>query len=294
VAVPARARVPAFTVAADPRPKRAAGLHTAGWTALKEILAMARQFDRPAAGKEKKECAALIELNLAKDGAKKAKWGSKWVVLYSGPKPRLEWYKNEKACKPGKEEATLSLLDAMKRPGSMAEIGEHEVTLPKIAEASRDFMRAFSACAHGSGDLLIMGLSELKEPGAGPSPMVANVKSGGDVNAENAGKAVEEFTNAIIAPALEAAGVLLPAEELGALCGTLVANLTVSPATDVLLGNGASASMYQNKYIVAIGPGQVRVGLYPIVTLQHRSTTLYQVSYQIQYLFFESDNRILP
>jgi hypothetical protein len=39
---------------------------------------------------------------------------------------------------------------------------------------------------------------------------------------------------------------------------------------------------------------KVRVGLYPIVTLQYSSTTLYQVSYHIQYLFFESDNRTLP
>jgi hypothetical protein len=29
-----------------------------------------------------------------------------------------------------------------------------------------------------------------------------------------------------------------------------------------------------------------RVGLYPIVTFQYSSTTLYQVSYHIQYLFF--------
>ena len=40
-------------------------------------------------------------------------------------------------------------------------------------------------------------------------------------------------------------------------------------------------------------PGVV-VGLYPIVTFQYRSTTLYKVSYHIQYLFFESDNRMLP
>jgi len=39
---------------------------------------------------------------------------------------------------------------------------------------------------------------------------------------------------------------------------------------------------------------KVRVGLYPIVTLHVISATLYQVSYHIQYLFFESDNRTLP
>jgi hypothetical protein len=35
-----------------------------------------------------------------------------------------------------------------------------------------------------------------------------------------------------------------------------------------------------------------RLGLYPIVTLQCSSTTVYQVSYHIQSLFFESDNRM--
>jgi hypothetical protein len=30
----------------------------------------------------------------------------------------------------------------------------------------------------------------------------------------------------------------------------------------------------------------LRVGLYPIVTFQYSSTTLYQVSYHIRYLFF--------
>jgi hypothetical protein len=31
---------------------------------------------------------------------------------------------------------------------------------------------------------------------------------------------------------------------------------------------------------------EVRLGIYPIVTFQYSSTTLYQVSYHIQYLFF--------
>ena len=33
-------------------------------------------------------------------------------------------------------------------------------------------------------------------------------------------------------------------------------------------------------------PPGVAVGLYPIVTFQYSSTTLYQVSYHIRYLFF--------
>jgi hypothetical protein len=33
-------------------------------------------------------------------------------------------------------------------------------------------------------------------------------------------------------------------------------------------------------------PAAVDIGLYPIVTFQYSSATLYQVSYHIQYLFF--------
>jgi hypothetical protein len=37
-----------------------------------------------------------------------------------------------------------------------------------------------------------------------------------------------------------------------------------------------------------------QVGLYPTVTFQYSPTTLYQVSCHTQYLFFESDGRVLP
>jgi hypothetical protein len=40
--------------------------------------------------------------------------------------------------------------------------------------------------------------------------------------------------------------------------------------------------------------GQLHLGSYPIVTSQHSSTTLYQFSYHLRYLFFYSDNRIHP
>ena len=38
--------------------------------------------------------------------------------------------------------------------------------------------------------------------------------------------------------------------------------------------------------VATAAPGTAMLGLYPIVTMQHRSTTLYHVSYQIQYLSF--------
>ena len=39
---------------------------------------------------------------------------------------------------------------------------------------------------------------------------------------------------------------------------------------------------------------QVLLGLYPVVTSQHRSTTVYQVSYRSRSLLFESGDRISP
>ena len=113
-------------------------------------MSSARQFDRssvPVAtvGKE-----GLIELNLAKPGAKKAAWKSKYVVVKPGAAPELPWFKNEKS-KGGKAEGVLALHDTTTRPGSFAELGQFESTLPAVKEMHRDFSRAFSACAGGSG-----------------------------------------------------------------------------------------------------------------------------------------------
>jgi hypothetical protein len=47
-------------------------------------------------------------------------------------------------------------------------------------------------------------------------------------------------------------------------------------------------------FVTLQGVGWALLGQYPIVTFQYSSTTLYQVSYHIQSLFFESDNRIYP
>jgi hypothetical protein len=47
----------------------------------------------------------------------------------------------------------------------------------------------------------------------------------------------------------------------------------------------AQVELLDGAWFAAAG-GVARVGLYPIATLQYSSTTLYQVSYHIQYLFF--------
>jgi hypothetical protein len=44
----------------------------------------------------------------------------------------------------------------------------------------------------------------------------------------------------------------------------------------------------------AVAASTVILGLYPIATSQHSSTTVYQVSYHIRQLLFQSDNRIYP
>jgi hypothetical protein len=45
-------------------------------------------------------------------------------------------------------------------------------------------------------------------------------------------------------------------------------------------------TIMNNEFPVSGRDEKVRVGLYPILTLQYSSTTLYQVSYQNQSLFF--------
>ena len=65
--------------------------------------------------------------------------------------------------------------------------------------------------------------------------------------------------------------------QLGELARRLLAEVPVAPRGPELLGERG-----------------LRVGLYPVVTFQYSSTTLYQVFYHTQSLFFESANRISP
>jgi hypothetical protein len=75
------------------------------------------------------------------------------------------------------------------------------------------------------------------------------------------------------------------------------ANLTpLSLQTERLLLEDAPESLAwtfgATPFLHACSTGQVQLGLYP--TFQYSSTTLYQFSYHIQSLFFESDSRISP
>jgi hypothetical protein len=57
---------------------------------------------------------------------------------------------------------------------------------------------------------------------------------------------------------------------------------TRNPTQVAAAGVSSRASMIAYKRAVQ---GALGLGLYPIVTVQYSSTTLYQVSYHIQYLF---------
>ena len=50
--------------------------------------------------------------------------------------------------------------------------------------------------------------------------------------------------------------------------------------------DGSSFYNDSSNFLVFGGCKNYKVGLHPIVTFQYSSTTLYQVSYHIQYLFF--------
>eukprot|EP01052_Picozoa_sp_SAG31_P012307 SAG31_NODE_717_length_12611_cov_25.933104_8_plen_155_part_00 len=127
-------------------------------------MSSARFFDRSSVSLSGEGKEGLLDLNLAKAGAKKPSWKQKYVVLKAGDKAELQWYKSEKDKGKGKAEDALPLHDTTKRPGTFPELGQFECKLPAVKEMHRDFSRAFSACASGSGDILTMGCAELKEP----------------------------------------------------------------------------------------------------------------------------------
>ena len=110
-----------------------------------------RRFDRSSVPLSQDGKEGTIELNLAKEGAKKPAWKQKYVVLNAG-KPELLWYKNEKDKAKGKPEEALPLHDTTQRPGMFTELGDFECKLPAVKEMHRDFSRAFSACASVRGD----------------------------------------------------------------------------------------------------------------------------------------------
>jgi hypothetical protein len=136
--------------------------------------------------------------------------------------------------------------------------GEMRFELPPFHETARDFTRAYVA---GSGDMLFMspdiGMTE-------PLALPCTISATGDVNQDVTDRAVAEFGQ-FLATSFRAisdqADRTLP-QPSDALVQRIIANLTVTPGMQCLLDNGLSPAIFQNKYVVVLGCGQIRVVTY--------------------------------
>ena len=152
-------------------------------------------------------------------------------------------------------------------PGQLSCLGTTDVQLAEWKEASRDFTRAFVATGNGSGDMLLMGTRQLtsgRGGRAGMEAMVCKTKSGGNVNEEVTSLAAAEFEEIVRAAATESE-IPLAAQALTDLSRRIIGHLTVTPGMDVLVGNEVAPAMFQNKFVVLSGCGQVRVATYGFI-----------------------------
>ncbi len=203
--------------------------------------------EKPPAGPIK--CGDL-ELNTAKESAKKPKFAKRWAAVSGGVDPRLEFAKSEKASKSGKVEASLSLRDEPELPGLLQPSGAFTFETAQLAESARDFTRAFGGCKDGKGDILAMGLEEL-EARAGPTPVICGLQQTG-VNANDTALATADFRQSTVSAALAAAGIYCSPMKLVELSARLIGNLTVGAAMDVLVQMECIPQMFQNKYVILV------------------------------------------
>lgn len=143
--------------------------------------------------------------------------------------------------------------------------GSMTFELPAFDETARDFTRAYVA---GSSDMLFLspeiGMHE-------PLSIPCSISATGSVNQDVTEQAVDQFGE-FLATSIRAIGdqtketgtarIGLPSE---ALIQRIIANLTVTPGMQCLLDNGLSPAIFQNKYIVVIASGQIRVITYGFV-----------------------------
>jgi tetratricopeptide (TPR) repeat protein len=144
--------------------------------------------------------------------------------------------------------------------------GSFNFDASKWSEASRDFTRAFVS---GSGEM-----SLLTPTGGQQEPLAIEsaIRGGGNVNAEVTEKAVAEFT-VMMAASFAATNQLLDGipplptygAEFTALAQRVAMHLTVSPAMDALMAEGISPAVFQNRFVVLVGCGQVRVASYGFI-----------------------------
>eukprot|EP01048_Picozoa_sp_COSAG05_P007900 COSAG05_NODE_576_length_8580_cov_190.797194_5_plen_1695_part_00 len=157
--------------------------------------------------------------------------------------------------------------DAAALPGSLQCAGQVRVPPIEWLESSRDFTRAFAATANGSGDMLLMGLADVKTGGT-MQPIRSEMANSGNVNEEVTAAAVQEF-RAIVEQALRASSAQISVADdsaaLDKVCRSLIDNLTVTPAMQVLVDHDVMPAMYQNKFVVLTGTDSVRVATYGFI-----------------------------
>ena len=191
-----------------------------------------------------------LELNTAKETAKKPKFAKRWAAVSGGADPRLEFAKSEKASMSGKVEASLSLRDDPELPGLLQPSGVFTFETAQLAESARDFTRAFAGCKDGKGDILAMGLEEL-EARAGPTPVICGLQQTG-VNANDTALATADFRQGTVSATLAAAGIYCSPMKLEELSARLIGNLTVGAAMDALVQMECIPQMFQNKYVILV------------------------------------------
>ena len=91
-----------------------------------------------------------------------------------------------------------------------------------------------------------------------PQPLKCETSSGGNVNEEVTTVAVTELSE-LLKGAMALAGTHCGPQDLDALVKRVVGNLTVGPAMDTIMTNGAPPAMFQNMYVILVGVDSVRV-----------------------------------
>ena len=152
------------------------------------------------------------------------------------------------------------VADADQLPGELSCAGQVDVPAAEFAESCRDFTRAYTASAGGSGDMLLLGVQQIQDNNR-MMPIKSEMRTSGNVNEEVSAEAVREFQS-ILSTSIRAAGIKLAAADLEQLSKRLIGHLTVSPAMQLLLDFGISPALYQNKFLVLTGKGGVRVATY--------------------------------
>ena len=138
-------------------------------------------------------------------------------------------------------------------PGALAcRGGPIPVTLAEFQEASRDFTRTFVATGKGSGNLLLMGRSQLAGEAGGDGPameaVVCQTRTGGDLTEQVTSDAATEFEG-VVAKLLSSQlgapdSAALSAAETTAVTRRVIGHLTVTPSMELLVSRAIIAGIW--------------------------------------------------